>query len=207
MDKDIRVFFDKRCIRFVQSSAGSNGSSHILVGKKPEWPDILSFLRSGNKKLVFVSDHPEVYFRLFKTFFRPLEAAGGLTRNMRGEWLFIFRNGRWDLPKGMLEQNESSKQAAIREVQEECGIADVRVLRSLPLTYHIYPDKDGSWILKKTHWYFMETYEKATPTPQISEGITKVEWRDPEDNHDIMQDTYGNIRLLLDFCMRQKLHK
>ena len=51
-----------------------------------------------------------------------IEAAGGLVINRKGEYLFIYRNDKWDLPKGKLEKGERKRQGAVREVEEECGI-------------------------------------------------------------------------------------
>ena len=46
------------------------------------------------------------------------KAGGGLVYNKKGEVLFIFRNGKWDLPKGGVEKKEEIEQTAIREVEE-----------------------------------------------------------------------------------------
>ena len=36
--------------------------------------------------------------------------------------LFIMKNGKWDLPKGKIEQNETKEEAAVREISEETGL-------------------------------------------------------------------------------------
>src|SRR3569833_145078 len=51
-----------------------------------------------------------------------IEAAGGVVENDKGDLLFIYRNIKWDLPKGKLEIGEMKKVGAVREVEEECGI-------------------------------------------------------------------------------------
>ncbi len=100
-----------------------------------------------------------------------VEAAGGLVQNGGGEYLMIFRNGRWDLPKGKREPNESMEQTAVREVQEECGIDRLRLERLLIVTHHTYT-QHGIDVLKPTHWYAMQ-YEgsESVFTPQAEEGI------------------------------------
>ena len=100
-----------------------------------------------------------------------VEAAGGLVQNSNGEYLMIFRNGRWDLPKGKCEQGESMEQTALREVQEECGIDRLRVEKLLTVTHHAYA-MHGVNVLKPTHWYAMR-YEgsESVFTPQLEEGI------------------------------------
>ena len=58
-----------------------------------------------------------------------IKAAGGLVKSAGNEYLFIYRNDKWDLPKGKVEKNEKVKEAAVREVEEECGIKVERVGR------------------------------------------------------------------------------
>jgi NAD+ diphosphatase len=62
------------------------------------------------------------------------KAGGGLVYNKNGEILFIFRNGKWDLPKGGKEKREKMKLTAMREVEEETGVqvGDVRYVASQP---------------------------------------------------------------------------
>ena len=67
-----------------------------------------------------------------------VEAAGGLVFNKDGGILMIFRNGKWDLPKGKLEIGESVEECAIREVQEECGVSGLIIENKIKDTYHTY---------------------------------------------------------------------
>jgi 8-oxo-dGTP pyrophosphatase MutT (NUDIX family) len=77
------------------------------------------------------------------------KAGGGLVYNTKGEILFIFRNGKWDLPKGGIEKNEKIKQTAVREVEEETGVTGLEVVEKLPKTYHVFKqiDKRASYLL------------------------------------------------------------
>ena len=45
-------------------------------------------------------------------------------KHANGSYLFIYRNDKWDLPKGKIEKNEVVIEAAVREVMEETGVAD-----------------------------------------------------------------------------------
>ena len=58
-------------------------------------------------------------------------AGGGLVYNTKGEVLFIFRNGKWDLPKGGKEKKEKMSCAAIREVEEETGVNKLKIIKKL----------------------------------------------------------------------------
>ena len=155
-------------------------------------------------QLCCISDDPESAFHRFSTFFYPLEAAGGLVVNAAQKWLFIYRNGIWDLPKGVIEPGEKPGHAAIREVEEECGIAGLKIIKNLPNTYHIYTIKNKKWIIKKTHWFLMILKNDQPLNPQTSEGITSAEWRNPYKVDDIRENTFGSINQLLDHCLLKK---
>src|SRR5690606_23008426 len=62
------------------------------------------------------------FFKQIKASVNVIKAAGGLVENSKSEYLFIKRLGKWDLPKGKVEEGEKMKEAAVREVEEECGI-------------------------------------------------------------------------------------
>lgn len=125
-----------------------------------------------------------------------IEAAGGLVHNNDNQTLMIFRNGVWDLPKGKLEDGESIRDCAIREVEEECGVSDLEILEELSSTYHTY-EVDGTAILKRTYWFNMYTRFNKQVVPQISEGITRVEWIDRQDVSQKLKNSYANIRDLI----------
>lgn len=120
-------------------------------------------------------------------------AAGGLVKNSNGEFLFIFRRGKWDLPKGKVDEGEKIDEAALREVQEECGIADVEIIRPLTKTHHNY-ELNGEKILKETHWFLMKTNGSEKLIPQKEEDITEAIWADEKKLKNILENTYETIR-------------
>jgi len=121
-----------------------------------------------------------------------IEAAGGLVFNKEEQILMIFRNGKWDLPKGKLEEGENKKQCAIREVEEECSIVGLDITEKIIETYHTYSLK-GEKILKRTYWYKMRTDFDGELSPQIEEGITKVSWVSKDKISEKLTNSYGNI--------------
>jgi ADP-ribose pyrophosphatase YjhB (NUDIX family) len=131
---------------------------------------------------------------LFKQECSVIEAGGGIVRNEYNEILFIFRNGKWDLPKGKLEPNEDIAECSVREVEEETGCQQITLQEFAKHTYHIYKIKER-YVLKQTHWYFM-TAPKQTLTPQMEEGITAVKWIVQDDLQTILENTYDNIKEL-----------
>ena len=134
----------------------------------------------------------------FKGFFRNIEAAGGIVLNPEHKILFIHRLGKWDLPKGKIELGESRELAAVREVEEECGIFDLERKDFINSTYHIYTERDGKKVLKTTYWFEMFYGGTGTPKPQIEEGISEVGWKDEEEiTNEILPSTFHNIKLIL----------
>ncbi len=108
----------------------------------------------------------------------------------------IFRNGKWDLPKGKLEDNESIEDCAIREVTEECGVRGLLIIAKVKDTYHVYNDK-GKKILKQTSWFIMETNFDGVLVPQEEEGINKVTWIEEDKIKQKIKSSYRSIQDLL----------
>lgn len=130
-----------------------------------------------------------------------IPAAGGIVRNLRREILFIRRLGKWDLPKGKIEKGETTAEAALREVEEECGISNLQMTKQLPSTFHIYrspylPESDN-WVWKETYWFEMIYSGSEIPQPQIEEDITEIQWFPEERLDEVRQETYGNLKELL----------
>lgn len=121
-------------------------------------------------------------------------AAGGLVTNEHNELLMIFRRGKWDLPKGKLDEGETIEECAVREVEEETGIGNVELGKLIGLTFHEYYDK---WIsdnaIKETHWFEMKVKGSPTPTPQAEEHIEKIIWANDAAIKECLQNSYPNI--------------
>lgn len=128
-------------------------------------------------------------------------AAGGLVLNAPKEILFIYRNGIWDLPKGRIEKGESTEIAAIREVEEECGIFNLSIVNKLVTTYHIYYQNGNK--LKETHWFLMTSNYKKQLIPQLEEGITEVVFKNSVATKQALKSTYANIKLVYDTYKEQ----
>lgn len=135
-------------------------------------------------------------FEKFCNEFIIIEAAGGLIKNKEGQYLFIYRHDKWDLPKGKLDKGEKPDAAAVRECREECGIKQIELKEFLTHTYHVYFYKKN-WAIKKTHWYLMESEEKNL-TPQLEESITEVAWKNLAEIPVMLTNTYYNIMDVLE---------
>lgn len=136
--------------------------------------------------------------KLLKYFFKLIPtviAAGGKITNSKSETLFIYRNDKWDLPKGKAEKNEQLPQTALREVKEETGIKEVSINKPLDITYHIFR-RNNEYRLKVTYWFDMFSDYEGIFFPQLDEGITYVKWVKKADLEEIKINSYPNIRLL-----------
>jgi 8-oxo-dGTP pyrophosphatase MutT (NUDIX family) len=154
------------------------------------------FQNKVSKAYLYHPDEKEI-MRKLKDKMPVNKAGGGLVYNDKGEVLFIFRNGKWDLPKGGVEKGEKNKLAALREVEEETGVNKLHITGKLQKTYHIFK-RNGTYKLKITHWYEMKTNFKGIPKPQQEEGIEKVAWLNPEQIKEALKNSYNNIKLLFE---------
>jgi 8-oxo-dGTP pyrophosphatase MutT (NUDIX family) len=124
--------------------------------------------------------------------FTIVQAGGGFVLNEQEQVLFIFRRGKWDLPKGKLDKGEKIEDCAQREVKEETGLNGVKIEKFLMNTYHTY-DESGKHILKETSWYLMRGNSAQALTPQTSEDITELKWMGKESLQVVLKNTYAAI--------------
>lgn len=154
---------------------------------------------SKNKKKTYLFVHPDVdkIFQDLISGIKIIHAAGGLVKNAKGEYLFIYRLGKWDLPKGKVESGEKMKEAALREVEEECGVKIDYLGKKIATTYHTYQMK-GKLVLKQTKWYEMGINNSPVLTPQLEEDISAAEWVHKKELKKIKENTYPLINDVLD---------
>lgn len=165
---------------------------------------IRKFIHQNNDyNLIIIGNNVNELFEKVKQQFAYIEAAGGLIKQDQN-YLFIFRLGKWDLPKGKLDQGETPDKAAVRECEEECGISGLKIEKELPSTYHIYPYK-GRHALKTTYWYLMNSNDKKQLVPQTEENITKAEWLDLSAiKNTVIMNTYPSVLDLISVITEPK---
>lgn len=170
-----------------------NSDTKTLIHK------VIAFLAGSFDEIVFVGD-PDNLWHTFQGLFTLLPAAGGIVHR-NDALLFIYRQGKWDLPKGKIEPGESPEMAAVREVSEETGLNGLFIDGIFPSTWHVYQSKykgsEGAWILKETKWFSMQIPEDQPLVPETGEGIEQVRWFSPDSLGEVLANTWISLKGLI----------
>jgi 8-oxo-dGTP pyrophosphatase MutT (NUDIX family) len=137
----------------------------------------------------------------FFKHFHVIKAAGGVVKNENEEILLMFRRGKWDLPKGKLDDGETLEECAKREVEEETGLKKLEIIKAITITYHTYV-QFGKHNLKETHWYAMQTKGNEKLIPQTEEDITELAWVKKEDLQEYLSNSFPAIAEVLQVPVR-----
>ena len=193
-----KVFYNQKPIYLTTELVENSNEFPLFFGKYTTVNILMKALKSKKVSGVYFY-HPKQE-KLEQHFFKQfpkVEAAGGLVEHKDGRFLFIYRNNKWDLPKGKIEKKEIILDAAVREVTEETGTADLVVTKSLPITHHIYK-ANGKYKLKLTHWYLMKTTYEGALVPQTEENIQKAEWKTAIEIPELLDNAYENIKTVVE---------
>lgn len=192
-----KVFFKDRTVYFGDDFSKSFGKNNGLFYKYNNLQELTELIHAFNSltrinKLFIIHNDILTLFDEFKACFNYIEAAGGVVLRPDGKFLVMKRDGLWDLPKGKLEDKESSEVAALREVTEETGLKELRIIKPVLSTFHTY-QVTKEMVLKKTKWYEMFYDGDADPVPEIAEKITEIQWVKPRMTDFIRKNTYPSV--------------
>ena len=202
-----KIYFNDRFIefvpKFIQISFNQQFKNlDILDTSEKQLEKIMKLFLNDNLNYIIsyhTSNFDEIFITLKKMFYY-IEAAGGFIEK-ESQFLFIHRHGKWDLPKGKLEKNETIEVAAIRECEEECSIENLIIKRQLSSTFHIYQYKTG-YALKQSYWFYMHSDSNKKLVPQLEEGIDEVKWfSKSEIKKIILKNTYFTIQDVVEQAM------
>ncbi len=172
-----------------------NALFSLYIGKTKQ---IFNFLDTLEKKteyeIVVVYYHDvEILYSDFMSLFRVFYAAGGVVFS-EDSFLTIYRRGFWDLPKGKIEEGETVKDAAVREVEEETGVNELKLGKHLLRTYHTFRSpKKGTRSLKISDWFEMNTEKRVQLQPQMEEDIELAVWMSEPEIYQKYPLMYKNI--------------
>lgn len=222
------IFFDDRPFRIVRtnqlSAAETSHFDHVIdLRLKKLHKDLLTghvlFLNSNSAAAIQLISIMEKQFPpellsvtlatrekadvedKVKGLYKVIKASGGVVLK-DGKSLFMFRRKIWDLPKGKLDKGENSREAAVREIQEETGVK-VKVKYKLCTTWHTYTFNNNR-ILKRTKWYLCDCIDDSRISPQAEEQIEKLEWFTPTEAKSILINSYSSIRYVIDSVKKNR---
>lgn len=208
MKQMYKVFLNDRVIEITSGKNITKNHTAVRFGENCNEDEIVkwfnAFETSGLKEVSLIHEKPEWFFRQFQKAFTVIYAAGGVVLE-NNNLLMIFRKGKWDLPKGKLDEEETPEEAAFREVEEETGIRPDSIVHQLNSTYHIYKsayqENPGEWIFKQTFWFQMNYSGSLAGTPQQEEGITQVKWIPKSKLQIIFNNTFENLKQILNLYL------
>lgn len=100
------------------------------------------------------------------------------------------RTGDWEFPKGGVEGAEELQQTALREVTEEVGVDDVRLVDGFSIDYSYYFYWEGDPVDKTVHLYLGEVFSPDNVT--LSEEHSAYKWLTPDEA--LEQVTHDGMR-------------
>jgi 8-oxo-dGTP pyrophosphatase MutT (NUDIX family) len=191
MAQKYKVFIEEKVIYF--SDVEIEGIKILELSVASDYKSLLNEINVENQLITL---NPKETMMIFFQNFKFIQAAGGIVENLN-QYLFIKRNGLWDIPKGKIEKNEPPESAAIREIQEECGLkGELTIRKKLMDTFHTYEFQNKS-VLKKTHWFLLDYSGNKDSKPQLEEGITEATWLEKSELCKITVNTFSSINDVL----------
>ena len=182
---------------------GSSGIIHtklrarvLIYDALPDSIDSLLKIMTEKKlkktySVTFTLKNKKEVIKYLKKKFKVIKAAGGIVQNNENKLLFIYRLGKWDLPKGKKDKGEKIKDCAVREVEEETN-TKVKIIKKNCTTWHTYT-RYKKFILKKTVWYKMKCIDDSKMKGQKKEKIEKVRWMENKIINEILINSYKSL--------------
>lgn len=119
-----------------------------------------------------------------------------LFRRAKGRILYLllhYEAGHWDFPKGNQERGEQEGNTVTREIKEETGITDIKIINVFKHKINYFYRIKGKLINKEVSFYLAETNTKEV---KISFEHTGFRWLDYKNAMERL--TYRNSKELLE---------
>ena len=204
MAQKYRIYINEKVILLTESIPKRIENYEKIDAEVFDLKTIYTWILNHKRKFFYVPcDDAKSFLKSVTKSLPLIRAAGGLVKSENDSYLFIYRNDKWDIPKGKIEKGEKVKEAAVREVEEECGIKVSNLDERICKTYHTYIYK-GEVVLKKTYWFKMRCKGQDKLKPQKEEGITDARWFKKADIAPIIKNTFPSI---MDVLVKEKFIK
>jgi diadenosine hexaphosphate hydrolase (ATP-forming) len=129
---------------------------------------------------------------------REYSAGGVVFRIVDGKVEFLLiedLKGRWSVPKGHVEAGETLEQTAVREIGEETGLHNTRILEKLDKVHFFYRF-EGRLIFMTTFIFLIEAIDPDEPVVvEESEGIVGARWFAAETAQQVLE--YKDLKGLM----------
>lgn len=200
----LKIYFDEKpvylCDEFDEEITELSHHPDVVLMEELSANAINSLLHEIKKEdfhaAIYRHENFDKLKKEFTKHFTFIRAAGGIVQNEKKELLFIFRKGKWDLPKGKMNTKESAELCAKREITEETGVDNLTMKNKVGETFHSYSEY-GKRFLKQTNWFYIICKGKQNLKAQTEEDITEVKWIATKDIKQPMENTYATIKDIL----------
>ena len=128
-------------------------------------------------------------------------SAGAVVFRKNGKIYYLllhYKSGHWDFPKGHIEDGEEEDKTVKREIEEETGIKDIKIIDGFKeyIKYFFRKTYEGNknapWTFKIVNFYLAETKIKQV---KLSDEHIGYKWLVYEDA--LKQLTYKNAKEIL----------
>jgi 8-oxo-dGTP pyrophosphatase MutT (NUDIX family) len=202
---DYKIFFGNRFFTVSDDEEKCFKSVNGIgtrINRREDVGELFDFFEQSPVLEFYVYDKsPESVFAFLTDSNIYIRAAGGVVSNINNDILLIHRLGYWDLPKGKIEENETDSSAARREIEEECGISGIEIIKKLTDTYHVYRDRDNRRIIKHTVWFSAGYSGKQPLKPQYEEDIDRAIWTPAKDIPLYIPEMYASVANMMTIVM------
>ena len=109
-----KVFVNELPLILTNKLSETANGEYFLLNQDAIQTEIMALRKKKlTEAYIYHPNHEEI-LKKFTQEIPLMVAAGGVVTNPEGKVLFIYRNDKWDLPKGKLDKGESIEACAIR---------------------------------------------------------------------------------------------
>jgi 8-oxo-dGTP pyrophosphatase MutT (NUDIX family) len=136
----------------------------------------------------------------------PEYTAGGIAYRTLGDGKIEFllmqdHRSRWTIPKGHVESGETLEQTALREMQEETGLAKLKIVDKLDKVHFFYR-REGKLIFMTTFIFLMEALDPEEPLVlEDTDWVQDLKWFPADQARALIE--YKGTKLLLDISVKK----
>jgi len=121
-------------------------------------------------------------------------------KNPEGDFLFCLvqhQGEHWGFPKGHPNTNEPEEETAKRELEEETGITDIKIISDISFDQQYIFEKDGTVYDKSVKYFLAFVSNVNTSIPDdFKNEISEMKWLAFKEARELI--TFDNAKVVLD---------